>query len=102
MNGDKPVAGDYDGDGKSDFVVFRPSERIWYLLRSRDGFAAYQFGLSDDKLLQADFDGDGKRDIAVYRQSTGVWYYLRSSNNEVVSQSFGTTDETPIPSIYVE
>ncbi len=45
---DKPVAADYDGDGKADIAVFRPSTGVWYLLRSTDGFAAYQFGITTD------------------------------------------------------
>lgn len=55
---------DFDGDGKADQTVFRPSNSVWYLLRSRDGFTAAQFGIPTDKLAPADFDGDGKTDIA--------------------------------------
>src|SRR5258708_17902414 len=34
MQGDKPVPGDYDGDGKTDFAVWRQSTGVWYICPS--------------------------------------------------------------------
>ncbi|MEP6903153.1 MAG: VCBS repeat-containing protein, partial [Actinomycetota bacterium] len=42
---DIPATADYDGDRKSDFVVYRPSERKWYLYQSSAGVAIYIFGV---------------------------------------------------------
>lgn len=49
MNGDRPVSGDFDGDGATDIAVYRPDNGYWYILRSSDNaLGAYQFGLATD------------------------------------------------------
>lgn len=85
---------DFDGDGKADISVFRPSNGVWYLNRSTQGFAAAQFGSSSDQIVPADYDGDRKTDIAVYR--AGIWYLQRSSSGFAGIQ-FGLSTDIPTP-----
>jgi hypothetical protein len=86
---------DFDGDGKTDLSVFRPSDTVWYLNRSTAGFTAVQFGVASDVLTPGDFDGDGKTDVAVWRPSTGTWFRLNSSNGTFVGQQFGANGDIP-------
>jgi CSLREA domain-containing protein len=67
----KAAAFDFDGDGKSDVSVFRPSDGNWYLLQSTAGYTGTHFGIATDLLAPADYDGDGKTDVAVFRD--GAW-----------------------------
>ena len=91
---------DYDGDGRSDISVFRPTTGDWYLQRSADGFTGVNFGAGEDKIAPADYDGDGKTDVAVYRPSTGVWYVSNSSDGTFTVHNFGVSEDLPAPADY--
>lgn len=84
---------DYDGDGRADTGVFRPSSGVWYLNRSGGGFSAFQFGSSGDRIISVDFDGDGKVDPTIYRN--GAWWRVKSATNTIDVVSFGLAEDVP-------
>lgn len=105
-----PVA-DFDGDGKTDISVFRPSDGHWYISKSSGGYSFVPWGLRTDRLVPGDYDGDGKTDLAVNRldpcictfQTANTWYILRSSDNTVLTRQFGRvlfSFAEPIPADY--
>ena len=51
QQGDIPVPGDYDADGKTDAGIFRPSSDLWFVLKSTSGTIIQQFGVGTDTPL---------------------------------------------------
>lgn len=97
--GDAPCPGDYTGDGKADFCVFRNvgGPGVFFVHPGTGGpdvpgpDVITYFGLGSDTIVPGDYDGDGKADLAVTRNMSGslAWYYLSSQSGALVSNSWG-------------
>ncbi|MCA1637505.1 MAG: FG-GAP-like repeat-containing protein [Acidobacteria bacterium] len=100
-SGDKPLLGDFDGDGRLDPAVFRPSTASWIILKSSlNQITETTFGLPTDIPVPADYDGDGITNIAVFRPSNGFWYTSQNPQTNYGGIQFGANGDLPIPADY--
>jgi hypothetical protein len=95
---------DFDGDGRSDAGIFRPSQTpnaLWYAPQSGGGSFQIYFGASGDIPVPADYDGDGKADAVIFRPGTGLWYGPRTGAASIVIQmTLGQSGDIPVPCDY--
>jgi hypothetical protein len=96
---------DFDGDGRSDPGIFRPTVNpnpLWYAPLSGGGppFQIY-FANAGDVPVAGDYDGDGKADAVIWRPSTGLWYGPRTGAATIVIQLvLGQNGDIPVPCDY--
>ncbi len=96
---DIPSPGDFDGNGRLDFIVKRRSnpvvvgagDAIYYILQDNGTVSYAYFGNYTDVDVRGDFDGDGRKDFAVVRNAKTAgaqmtWYVRYSSAPTTVFQ----------------
>ena len=98
---DVPLPGDYDGDRKTDAVVYRPTTGLWYGATTGAAATAVQMPLGQpgDIPIPGDYDGDGKTDPAIWRPSTGLFFAMLSGGG-VKSATLGAPTDVPVPRDY--
>src|SRR4029450_539823 len=93
--------GDFDGDGRSELVVWRPTSGSWFFINSLDGATPeVQWGDAADVPVPGDYDGDGVLDVAVWRPTSGTWFTINSSNGVQREVQWGEPNDVPVPADY--
>ena len=97
---DSVFAGDYDGDGKSDLLNWRPDDGLWHIVKSGTGFNFSQsehikHGKEWDIIVPNDYDGDGRCDLVFWRPSDKTWYFMYANNKRQEKIIFGQEGDIP-------
>ncbi|MDQ4120106.1 MAG: VCBS repeat-containing protein [Acidobacteriota bacterium] len=99
-NNDLPAPGDYDGDNRNDFAVFRPGQGLFLVSKSGGGTDVVPFGAAGDLTIPGDYDGDGRTDYAVARAGTPRLFFIRTQTGATQTYQFGANSDILAPGDY--
>lgn len=83
VSGDRPLSGDWNGDGIDTVGVYTPSQGRFSLRNTNTAGAAdlsFVFGAPNQQAIKGDWNGDGVDTIGVFDPATNS-YFLRNSNS---------------------
>ncbi|MDB6025785.1 MAG: hypothetical protein JWM68_2008 [Verrucomicrobiales bacterium] len=103
VNGSTPppppayIPGDFTGNGRTDYTLFRPSTATWYIRDSAGvgTVTSYQFGQTGDIPLIGNWTSQTAAEFALFRPSTATWY-VRFLSGTVTSFPFGASGDIPL------
>ncbi|MEO7507139.1 MAG: SBBP repeat-containing protein, partial [Pyrinomonadaceae bacterium] len=109
LAGDRPIAGDWDGDGKDSVAVYRPSTGQTFFTNAdvsvlstgsitlNPGVDITAFlGIAEDLPVGGDWNGDGIDSLGLWRPSTAQFFLSDDNANLRPTFIFGITGDQPI------
>jgi hypothetical protein len=99
--GDKPFAGDLDGDGAAEVALHRESTGLVYYrttLTTGVADASFIFGDPGDRMTASDWNANGSDSVGLFRPGDAT-FYLRNSNtqgNADIAFPFGANSWVPV------
>jgi hypothetical protein len=91
---DTPLVGDWNGDGKDDVGVFRPSNATFYFRNAAGGSSSRKFGSVSSFPVVGDWDGNGRFEPGVYDPATTTFKLMRGGTVQTVK--LGTKASLPV------
>ena len=92
---------DFDGDGRTDYAVFRPASGRWYIRYATGKTEKIRWGKKGDIPAPADVTGDSRAELIVFRPSNGTWYiYSWDPLKAFRPIAWGQNGDLPVPLDY--
>jgi subtilisin family serine protease len=97
--------GDYDGDGRSDIVLYRTSTGVWNIRRSSTSTlqqVPWGAPMLADLPVPGNYTEGGalpRTDVAVYRPGSGEWFIRRVTNGTLFQLAWGAPSLGDTPAV---
>ncbi|MFD3760796.1 S1 family peptidase [Streptomyces sp. NPDC058622] len=95
--GDLPLTGDWNRDGKDTFGVYRPETKTFFLSNDNGTVAVERaFGQPGDVPVAGDWNGDGTDSIGVYRPGNRTFYLTNDNLTITHTLKMGSQGDVPM------
>ncbi|MFE6870737.1 glycoside hydrolase domain-containing protein [Kitasatospora sp. NPDC057692] len=96
--GDRPLTGDWNGDGRDTIGIFRPSTNLFALSNDQGSTVAVsqQLGTTGEVPVVGDWDGNGTDTIGVFRPSDAKFFLTNDNATVSIVVAMGNPNDVPV------